>query len=217
MALSLHPEGENWDYLVRSLSVLENQSADEVLKALSNAPRSRPTIQWQFVSSFCWVSAPKNKTTAMNMSNRCWNIGPACKRPEGAKNTMRPWQKWYAKMYPDRVRPAELPREEESRWDFDQLVGYLDSSEGRYGDPIHGREVFRQSPMCPTATSSDPMVTRLGQTLSGIARRFTKREIVESILYPAHVISSQYASKKVLTLDGRVLIGIVSEGIPTAT
>lgn len=34
---------------------------------------------------------------------------------------------------------------------------------------------------------------------------------MESILYPAHVVSDQYASKKVLTLDGRVLIGMVSQ------
>ena len=34
MALSVHPDGENWDYLVRSLSVLEDDAAEEVVKAL---------------------------------------------------------------------------------------------------------------------------------------------------------------------------------------
>jgi putative heme-binding domain-containing protein len=34
---------------------------------------------------------------------------------------------------------------------------------------------------------------------------------VESILYPAHVVSDQFASKKVLTLDGRVLMGMISQ------
>ena len=47
--------------------------------------------------------------------------------------------------------------------------------------------------------------------MSGIARRFTKREIIESILYPAHVVSDQYSSKKLLTLDGKVLVGMISE------
>ncbi len=51
----------------------------------------------------------------------------------------------------------------------------------------------------------------IGPNLTGIARRFTKREIVESILYPAHVVSDQFASKKVMTLDGRVLVGMVSD------
>ena len=31
---SMRPDGENWDYLVRSLSVLENDAAEEVVKAL---------------------------------------------------------------------------------------------------------------------------------------------------------------------------------------
>jgi putative heme-binding domain-containing protein len=35
--------------------------------------------------------------------------------------------------------------------------------------------------------------------------------VLESILYPAHVISDQYMSKKVLTLDGKVFVGLVSE------
>ncbi len=34
MALAQNPDGENWDYLVRSLSVLDDQSADDIVKAL---------------------------------------------------------------------------------------------------------------------------------------------------------------------------------------
>ena len=36
MALAQEPDGENWDYLVRSLNVLEDQAADEVVKALKS-------------------------------------------------------------------------------------------------------------------------------------------------------------------------------------
>ena len=39
----------------------------------------------------------------------------------------------------------------------------------------------------------------------------SKREIMESVLYPAHVVSDQYTSKKVLTLDGRILVGMVNQ------
>jgi hypothetical protein len=35
MALAQNPDGENWDYLVRSLNVLDEQTADEVIRALS--------------------------------------------------------------------------------------------------------------------------------------------------------------------------------------
>ncbi len=207
MALSLHPEGENWDYLVRSLNVLENQSADEVVKALRRAPIATddPMAIRQLILLGVRAEKQNNSYEHVESLLEHWT---GMTRPEGAENTMRPWQKWYAKMYPDRVA-AELPKEDESRWDFNQLVSYLESDKGKYGDPIHGREVFAKA-KCADCHQFGTNGVAVGPNLSGIARRFSKREIVESILYPAHVISSQYASKKVLTLDGRVLIGLVN-------
>jgi putative heme-binding domain-containing protein len=122
---------------------------------------------------------------------------------------MRPWQKWYAKVYPDRA-PAQLPKGDESRWDFDQLVDYMDSDAGKFGDPAHGRDVYTKA-KCAECHQFGNHGDSIGPALTGIARRFSKREIVESVLYPAHIVSDQYASKKVLTLDGRVLIGMVSQ------
>ena len=122
---------------------------------------------------------------------------------------MRPWQKWYAKTYPDRPS-AELPKTSESRWDFDQLVSYLKSDTGKFGDPAHGQAAFTKA-KCAQCHKFGNFGESIGPDLSGLARRFGKREILESILYPAHVVSDQYASKKVLTLDGKTFIGMVSQ------
>ncbi|QDT10424.1 DUF7133 domain-containing protein [Planctomycetes bacterium K23_9] len=208
MALSVKPDGENWDYLVRSLNVLEDQSATEVLKALAGVPIATddPMAIRQLILLGARAETQSNSYESVERLLEHWT---GMKRPKGADNTMRPWQKWYAKMYPDRA-PAELPKEEESRWDFDQLVAYLGSDKGRFGDPMHGREVYSKA-KCADCHQFGSNGESVGPSLSGIARRFSKREIVESILFPAHVVSSQYASKKVLTLDGRMLIGIVSQ------
>ena len=58
-----------------------------------------------------------------------------------------------------------------------------------------------------------PSVRKLGEAIGPCfpASGFTKREILESILFPAHIVSDQYASKRVLTLDGRVMTGLVSQ------
>jgi putative heme-binding domain-containing protein len=48
--------------------------------------------------------------------------------------------------------------------------------------------------------------------LTTISSRFTRKELVESIIHPSHVISSQYAAKTVLTTDGRQLTGLVVPG-----
>ncbi len=208
MALAQNPKGENWDYLVRSLNVLEDQAAVEVVRALKTVPVATddPMALRQLI--LLGVRAEEKGTSFENVEALLehWT---GMQRPEKAATSMRPWQKWYAKTYPDRP-PAELPNEDESRWDFDQLVDYLDSDDGRHGDPINGRTVYNKA-TCAQCHQFGREGEAVGPSLTGISKRFSKREILESILYPAHVVSDQYASKKVLTLDGRVLVGMVSQ------
>jgi putative heme-binding domain-containing protein len=208
IALAQQPDGENWDYLVRSLNVVVDQSADDVVRALKSVrvATDDPMAIRQLI--LLGVRAEEKGQSFENVESLLehWT---GMQRPEQAATTMRPWQKWYAKMHPDRP-PANLPDEDQSRWDFDQLVSYLDSDEGRFGDPVHGRAAYSKA-KCAQCHQFGDHGESIGPPLSGIARRFSKREIVESVLYPAHVVSDQYASKKVLTLDGRVLIGMVSQ------
>jgi putative heme-binding domain-containing protein len=47
--------------------------------------------------------------------------------------------------------------------------------------------------------------------LTSLTRRFSKQEAIEAILFPSHVVSDQYATKRVLTRDGEVVTGIVTQ------
>ncbi len=49
------------------------------------------------------------------------------------------------------------------------------------------------------------------RSLTTVSRRFQKKEILESILFPSQVISDQYASKTVLTTDGRSITGLAAQ------
>lgn len=208
MALAQHPEGENWDYLVRSLNVLEDQAADEVVKSLRTVrvATDDPMAIRQLI--LLGVRAEEQNANFENVE-RLLEHWTGMQRPEKASTSMRPWQKWYAKMYPDRPA-AVLPKGDESRWDFEQLVSYLDSDKGKFGDPLHGRTAYNKA-KCADCHQFGNYGQAIGPSLTGIARRFSKREIVESMLFPGHVVSDQYASKKVLTLDGRALVGMVSQ------
>lgn len=208
MALAQDPDGENWDYLVRSLNVLEDQSAVEVIEALKSVPIATddPMAVRQLI--LLGVRA-QEKGTSFEHVESLLERWTGMERPETANASMKPWQKWYAKSYPDRA-PAELPNVEDSRWDFDQLVTYLESEEGRYGNPNNGRAVYTAA-KCNQCHQFGSDGEAIGPSLAGIDKRFSKREILESILYPSHVVSDQYASKRVLTLDGRVLVGMVSQ------
>jgi len=208
MALAQNPEGDNWDYLVRSLGVLDGQSADDVVKALKSVrvATDDPMAIRQLI--LLGLRADKEGANFENVEQLLehWT---GMQRPEASASSMRPWQKWYAKAHSDR-EPAELPNVEESRWDFDQLVKFLDSDDGKFGDPSIGRHLYAKA-KCASCHKYNDHGDSIGPTLTGMGRRYSKRQIIESILYPAHVVSDQYASKKVLTRDGRVLVGMVSQ------
>src|SRR5690606_19255185 len=119
------------------------------------------------------------------------------------------WQRWYARTYPDRP-VAELPNGDESKWDLDELVRYIESDAGRAGDAERGHSIYVKA-QCAACHRFGGQGDAVGPELTSLARRFTRREVLESILYPAHVVSDQYMSKKVLTLDGKVYVGLVSD------
>ncbi len=208
MALAQNPDGENWDYLVRSLNVLEDQAADEVVKALKTVrvATDDPMAIRQLILLGLRAESQGNSFENVEQLLEHWT---GMQRPEQSSTSMRPWQTWYQKIHTDRP-PAELPNVEESRWDFDQLVEFLDSEEAKFGDPSIGRQVYVKA-QCASCHKFEGHGDSIGPTLTGIGRRYSKREIMESILYPAHVVSSQYASKKVLTRDGQVLMGMVAQ------
>ncbi len=208
MALAQHPDGDNWDYLVRSLGVLEEAVVPEVADALLGVPLATddPMALRQLI--LLGLRA-ENAGQDFEPTEKLLEHWTGLQRPIGAEKEMAPWQKWYAKTYPDRPL-AELPSKDLSRWDFDQLVEYLESDEGKFGDPIAGTQVFNNA-QCANCHRVGSQGESIGPELTNIARRFTRREIVESTLYPSHVVSDQYASKKVLTLDGKIYVGMVNE------
>jgi putative heme-binding domain-containing protein len=53
--------------------------------------------------------------------------------------------------------------------------------------------------------------TAVGPDLTSLANRFTGKEVLESILFPSHIISDQYRTQRLLTLDGKIINGIVTE------
>ncbi len=209
MGLALHPDGQNWDYLVRSLNVLEGEAAKDVLMQLAKVPVATddPEALRQVILLGLTATKENQSTQPAEALLAHWT---GLQRGETDNPSMDVWQNWYAKTYPDRPT-AELPEVgEEARWDFDQLADYLESPEGRNGDPNLGAEMFVKA-NCASCHRFGDRGDAVGPDLTSIARRFTRREVLESILYPAHVISDQYMSKKVLTLDGKVYVGLVAE------
>lgn len=208
LALSQKPDDENWDYLVRSLNILDGPAAEEVVKRLRSVPIATEDPMALRALTLMGLRAEAEGSSFENVEQLLehWT---GMQRPEGVSKSMKPWQAWYARTFPDRPA-AELPPQEESKWDLDQLLTYLDSPEGDTGD-VHSGEALFASAKCADCHRVGANGQSIGPDLTNMAKRFTRREILESILHPSHVVSDQYASRKVLTLSGKVYVGMVSK------
>jgi len=208
LGLSQNPAGENWDYLVRSLNILEGENAIDVIKQLKTArvATDDPVALRQLILIGVRAEAESRSIQPVDDLLRHWT---GVERPAKQKPTMSYWQDWYAKTYHDRPAAVEVSNES-SKWDLDELIKYVDSTVGRAGNPESGRLVY-ESAQCASCHRFGNVGDSVGPELTSVARRFTRREVIESILYPSHVISDQYMSKKVLMLDGKIYIGLVSD------
>ncbi len=75
------------------------------------------------------------------------------------------------------------------------------------GDPEAGQRVFLRS-VCATCHAYAGRGSSLGPDLSTLKGTASRRKILESILYPAKEIGPLYLPWKILTTDGRSLVGV---------
>ncbi len=209
MALAQRAEGDNWDYLVRSLHVLQGAAADDVLNKLATVDIATddPEALRQVILIGLRALEEGEKSAPSQALLAHWTG----KNFEGEPaDVMSQWCQWYNTNHPDRP-PAVLPKPgEDSRWDLEQLLEFVSSKDGQTGNPEAGRQAFVKA-QCASCHRMGSDGQQVGPDLTNLAKRFTKREVLESILFPSHMISDQYRSKRVVTHSGRVYVGMVSD------
>jgi putative heme-binding domain-containing protein len=91
------------------------------------------------------------------------------------------------------------------QWTLDALADTpaLDPSAG---DPDRGADVFRDAlcTRCHRVGATGPAV---GPDLTYVGRRFTRRDMLQSVLTPSQVVAENYRNMEVVTTDGRVITG----------
>jgi putative heme-binding domain-containing protein len=107
---------------------------------------------------------------------------------------------------PDSKPPAGPSRPLVKEWTVDDLTPDL-SSVGKSRDFNNGRQIFQA--LCVTCHKLGDEGGAVGPELTGVASRYSREYILESILLPSKVISSQYANTIVRTTDGEVFEGRV--------
>ena len=211
MGLAQAPEGDNWSYLVRSLPVLEDKAAREVLQRLvsvSQVPEDPEQIRQVIL---CGLRMKQDGADDAMALLEHWT-GEQCGNAEDTwEPRLQAWQAWFAQAFPD-VPPATLPTETaDNKWKYDELFEFLTAKEGYAGDPARGALAFEKA-TCHKCHRYGDNGEAMGPDLTSLTKRFSRKEILQAIVYPSHVISSQYVSHNLLLMDGRQILGIVAPG-----
>jgi putative heme-binding domain-containing protein len=207
MALTQSPGGDNWPILVDSIRIVEGPVATEVLTALASVqqkPSEAPPFRDAIVLGL--TSEPETAAAAVRLLAH-WGARPATGNPAA---DLRNLQAWYASRFPTDP-PADPPKDSgRNKWSYSELSSFLESEEGKAGDPRRGLAVYQraQCANCHRCGGTAAVTEGIGPDLTTLARRFHTKEILEAIVYPSHVISDQYASKLVQA-GGRTYNGLV--------
>jgi putative heme-binding domain-containing protein len=211
VALSQKPDEKNWDYLVRSIGLLDPFGVPDVCDSLRkiDVATEDPEALRQTILQGCKLVESGNDPTPAIKLLEYWTGERFDAKNPSAKSPMVAWQKWYESRFPD-LPPAVLPTEldQQPRWSLGFLEQFLAGDQGRYGVRESGAQIFAKA-QCVACHKMNSVGSGIGPDLSSVTKRFTRTEFLESTLFPSHVISDQYTSKKVLTKTGQVHTGIL--------
>ncbi|MEQ9407997.1 MAG: c-type cytochrome [Fuerstiella sp.] len=106
--------------------------------------------------------------------------------------------------------PLIIDRPVVKKWQSDDLDTLL-ADNATPPNHEHGRELFRIAlcSHCHRAGSTGGVV---GPDLTSVARRFSRRDLLLSILEPSRVVDEKYRHEQIVTMDGRVIIGRLVTG-----
>lgn len=209
MALAEHPEGDNWPVLVKSLSIVEGAFAQQVLLKLAAVDRKPEGPEPIRQAILCGLKLADNGgKTAVPLLER-WAGKKLSFADDKWDTALLAWQQWFASTYPDQPEP-KLPQDSNAnRWTMEELISYLTSPEGSAGNAQQGAAVFAKA-NCIKCHRFGERGEGIGPDLTNVSRRFQKKEILESILFPSQVIADQYASKTIVLRDGRTVWGLAA-------
>jgi putative heme-binding domain-containing protein len=213
MGLAQVPGGENWEYLIRSLPILENVTAQEVLQRLATVDRVPDDPEHIRQVILCGLRLDRAGAEDAAALLAFWTGDNPAEPTADGESKIVAWQVWFRDAFPD-LPDAALPiTAADSRWAYDELLKFVTSREGQSGDPALGALVFDQA-SCRQCHRYGDRGEALGPNLTSLTKRLTRKEIVQSLVVPSHTIAPRYAAKHLRLRDGREIEGLVAPGAP---
>ncbi len=209
MGLAQQPDGENWQYLIRSLPIVEGAAAQEVLTRLAQVDRAcdEPEAIRQVILRGLLLRENGSRRAVELLEK--WT-GEHLSQPDDEwDKALAGWQAWFVEKYPALPEP-KLPHDaEQNNWAYQELLSFLTGPQASQGVAARGAMLFEKA-QCIRCHRHGDRGDTIGPDLTNVSKRFQKKEILESILFPSQVISDQFASQTVITKGGKAYVGMVS-------
>jgi putative heme-binding domain-containing protein len=97
------------------------------------------------------------------------------------------------------------PRKFVKEWKMEELVPLLENGL-KERDFDHGRQMFAAA-SCFACHRFDNQGGAVGPDLTSLSGRFSRRDILESVVEPSKEISDQYGAVQIVTIDGKTVVG----------
>jgi putative heme-binding domain-containing protein len=213
MGLAATEHAENWPYLVRSLPILDPGDAREMLVKLRGIRQwPKDAESYRQVILTAQRLADDGAADAISLLEHWQGYAPNSDSPPW-QTALEAWKRWFKDEYPDQPVPELLTSGTEGKWDEQALLKHLGRAEqDTLGSVTNGKAVFAKA-QCASCHRFGGEGESMGPDLTGVGKRFLKREILDAMLYPSKVISDQYAAKIVSTSSGTTYTGIVAAGV----
>ena len=211
VALAQQAEGANWPLLIRALTILEDGYAVAVMAKMQASSQACDDAQAfrQVILQGLRQNQDVGRRLAAALLEKWTGENPA-QDAANENEKISAWQNWFRANYPELPDPV-LPEESAlDRYTFDELEQYLDSDDALVASPEQGRIIYAKAD-CIKCHRLGEIGGGGGPDLSSVGKRFQKKELLQSILYPSHFISDQYTTKTVATASGRTFNGVVKE------
>jgi putative heme-binding domain-containing protein len=209
MGLAQQPNGKNWAYLVRALSIVEGAAAQEVLMRLAQVDQvPEPPEPLRQVILRGLMLRENGSRRAVELLEK-WT-GQQLSQPDDPwDKALAAWQDWFVQTYPDAAEPKLPVDAEQNHWTFQELLSFLTGPQATQGVAARGAVLFEKA-YCSKCHRFGERGDTVGPDLTNISRRFQRKEILESILFPSHVISDQYGTRTIVTKNGKAYVGMVA-------
>jgi putative heme-binding domain-containing protein len=206
----------DWQYLVRSLTVVEGDQASSVIAALNEFPEraTKPTWIRQIILIGLRLDEPGARDALRLLAHWGDETAPAAS-DTAVREQLAAWQEWFRQKYPEEAEPAWPADHPGQRWSFPDLLATVEQTDIATRDRAEGAAIFQRAG-CSKCHRIGALGEQIGPELTRVATRLQRKQILQEIVYPSLHLNEEYPAATLLLHDGRVLTGTVTSAGPDA-